>query len=68
MRLSLKQTGSTIIGWDKKQTSRPTSFMMTTYFPSVLVLLTPKARMFGRPVNGQVKRDQVRPSKRGPPG
>jgi transposase len=51
MRLSLKQTGSTIIGWDKKQTSRPTSFMMTTYFPSVLVLLTPKARMLGRPLD-----------------
>jgi transposase len=51
MRLSLKQTGSTIIGWDKKQTSRPTSFMMTTYFKSVLVLLTPKARMLGRPLD-----------------
>lgn len=51
MRLSLKQTGSTILGWDKKQTSRPTSFMMTTYFPSVLVLQTPKGRILGRPLN-----------------
>ena len=51
MRLSLKQTSSTIMGWDKRQTSRPTSFMMTTYFPSVLVLQTPKGRMLGRPLN-----------------
>jgi transposase len=51
MRLSLKQTGSTIMGWDKRQTSRPTSFMMTTYFLAVLVLQTPKGRMLGRPLN-----------------
>jgi transposase len=51
MRLSLKQTGSTILGWDKRQTSRPTSFMMTTYFLSVLVLQTPKGRILGRPLN-----------------
>lgn len=51
MRLSLKQTGSTILGWDKRQTSRPTSFMMTTYFLSVLVLQTHKGRMLGRPLN-----------------
>jgi len=51
MRLSLKQTSSTVLGWDKRQTSRPTSFMMTTYFPSVLVLQTPKGRILGRPLN-----------------
>jgi transposase len=51
MRLSLKQTGSTILGWDKRQTSRPTSFMMTTYFQPVLVLQTPKGRVLGRPLN-----------------
>jgi len=51
MRLSLKQTGSTILGWDKRQTSRPTSFMMTTYFPAVLVLQTPKGRILGRPLD-----------------
>ena len=51
MRLSLKREGSTILGWDKRQTSRPTSFMMTTYFSSVLVLQTPRARTLGRPLN-----------------
>lgn len=51
MRLSLKQTASSVTGWDKKQTSRPTSFMMTTYFLSILVLQTPKGRMLGKPLN-----------------
>jgi transposase len=51
MRLSLKQTSSTVLGWDKRQTSRPTSFMMTTYFSSVLVLQTPRGRVLGRPLN-----------------
>lgn len=47
MRLSLKQTNSTITGWDKKQTSRPTSFMMTTYFPAIPVIRTEQGRMLG---------------------
>jgi transposase len=51
MRLSLKETGSTVTGWDKRQTSRPTSFMMTTYFPVVLVLQTARARVLGKPLN-----------------
>jgi transposase len=37
MRISLSRSGSTIEGWDKKPTSRPTSFMMATKFPTVLV-------------------------------
>ena len=51
MRLSLKETGSTITGWDNRQTSRPTTFMMTTYFPSLTVFLTPEGRMLGKPLN-----------------
>ncbi len=39
------------MGWDKKQTSRPTSFMMTTYFSSVLVLQTAGGRMLGKPLD-----------------
>ena len=50
MRLSLKETGSTITGWDKRQTSRPTSFMMTTYFPSAPVIQTTGGRMLGKPL------------------
>lgn len=51
MRLSLKETGNTITGWDNRQTSRPTTFMMTTYFPSVPVIQTPEGRMLGKPLN-----------------
>lgn len=51
MRLSLKQRGSTITGWEKRQTSRPTSFMMTTYFPSVPVIQTSSGRMLGKALN-----------------
>jgi len=51
MRLSLKQTGFTVTGWDKKQTSRPTSFMMTTYFQAVRVIQTARGRVLGRPMN-----------------
>ncbi|MCX5862621.1 MAG: hypothetical protein NTW27_10960, partial [Deltaproteobacteria bacterium] len=42
--------GSTITGWDKRQTSRPTSFMMTTYFPSAPVIQTTGGRMLGKPL------------------
>lgn len=38
MREYLKRTNSTIPGWDRKPTQRPTSFMMTTKFKGVLVV------------------------------
>lgn len=38
MRISLKQTKTTIRGWEKRQTSRPTSFMMSIMFQSVMVM------------------------------
>ncbi|MDI6800399.1 MAG: IS1634 family transposase [Actinomycetota bacterium] len=37
MREYLKSTNSTIPGWDKKPTKKPTSFMMTVKFKGVLV-------------------------------
>jgi len=38
MREYLKRTDSTIPGWDKKPTSKPTPFIMTTMFKGMLVL------------------------------
>lgn len=38
MRQYLKRTDSTITGWDNKQTTRPTAFMMTTMFKGILVV------------------------------
>jgi len=49
MRMSLKERETTIIGWEKRQTSRPTSFMMTTRFLSVIVLRTSVGRFLGNP-------------------
>ena len=37
MRAHLKTTDSTISGWDRKPTTKPTTFMMTTKFKGVLV-------------------------------
>jgi hypothetical protein len=34
----LKRTDSTVPGWDRKSTQKPTSFMMTTKFQGVLVV------------------------------
>jgi transposase len=44
MRVSLKGSDSKVTGWEKRQTSRPTSFMMRIKFQSVLVLRTDSGR------------------------
>lgn len=51
MRMSLKVQETTIIGWEKRQTSRPTSFMMITRFHSVIVLRTNVGRFLGNPLD-----------------
>jgi hypothetical protein len=39
MRLYLKQTKSTVLGWDNKPTSRPKSYMVTQVFFGIQVIL-----------------------------
>jgi transposase len=51
MRRSLKETGSTVTGWVKRQTSRPTTFMMTIAFLSVMVIRTDEGRFLAKPLN-----------------
>jgi len=51
MRISLKESTSTVVGWDKRQTSRPTSFMMTTKFVSVIVIRTAGQRFLAEPLD-----------------
>ncbi|MGC8603527.1 MAG: IS1634 family transposase [Desulfomonilaceae bacterium] len=51
MRLSLKEKGFTITGWDNRQTSRPITFMTTTYFPSLPAIRTPERGIRGKPLN-----------------
>jgi transposase len=51
MRVSLKERNSTVTGWVKRQTSRPTSFMMRIKFQSVLVLRTDSGRFLANPLD-----------------
>jgi len=51
MRVSLKESNAKVIGWNKKQTSRPTSFMMTTKFVSVIVIRTDERRFLAEPLD-----------------
>jgi transposase len=51
MRISLKESGAKVMGWNKKQTTRPTSFMMTTKFVSVIVIRTAERRFLAEPLD-----------------
>lgn len=51
MRISLKDIGSKVIGWNNRKTARPTSFMMTTKFLSVIVIQTETGRFLAEPLD-----------------
>ena len=51
MRRYISQTGNAITGWKNKPTTKPTSFMMTTKFLSILVLKVDHQRQLARPLN-----------------
>jgi len=46
MRLYLKQTKTTVPGWDNKSTSRPTSYMVTKVFFGIQAILFKDQRFF----------------------
>jgi transposase len=50
MRASLKESGGTVRGWDKKQTTRPTSLMLTDVFMSVMVIRSLGGRFLAKPL------------------
>lgn len=50
MRASLKESGGTVRGWDKRQTTRPTMLMMTDVFLSVMVVCTTGRRFLSKPL------------------
>jgi len=50
MRRYITETGNTVTGWKDKPTTRPTSFMLTTKFLSVLVLKVENQRRLARPL------------------
>src|SRR6266850_1663185 len=51
LRVHVETTGSTLPGWDKKETQRPTAFMMLTKFAGVLVLKVGAQRHLARPLS-----------------
>jgi len=51
MRLNLAASQQKITGWQKRQTSRPTSFMMTTKFIGVFVLTSHRGRRLAKPLS-----------------
>jgi transposase len=51
MRRYITDTGNTITGWKDKPTTKPTSFMMTTKFLSILVLKVEHQRQLAKPLN-----------------
>jgi transposase len=50
MRLNLAATKSKVTGWEKRQTSRPTSLMMTTKFIGVSIIVSSMGRRLARPL------------------
>jgi transposase len=50
MRKSLKEKEETVRGWDKRQTTRPTTLMMTDVFLSVMVLRAMGGRFLAKPL------------------
>jgi len=51
MRTYVDTTSTPLMGWDKKATERPTSFMMVTKFAGVLVLKLGHHRQLARPLS-----------------
>lgn len=51
MRRHLAQTQSLLPGWDNKPTARPTSFMLTTKFETILILRAAGRRLLAHPLS-----------------
>jgi len=50
MRLNLAVTKSKVTGWERRQTSPPTSLMMTTKFIGAFILVASPGRRLARPL------------------
>nr|MBF0223799.1 IS1634 family transposase [Desulfobulbaceae bacterium] len=50
MRQHLEKTNSTIEGLDRKKTTRPTSYVMTTKFTCILILKVGQSRLIKKPL------------------
>lgn len=50
MRLYVEKNETTITGWVKRRTKRPTSFMMSTKFHTILVIKSGDQRQLAKPL------------------
>ena len=50
LRMHVEQTKELLPGWARRQTDRPTAFMMTTKFINILVVKVKKTRRLARPL------------------
>jgi transposase len=51
LRVHVETTGSTLVGWDKKETQKPTAFMMLTKFAAVIVVKVGTQRRLAQPLS-----------------
>jgi len=51
LRVHVQTTGSTLTGWDKKETQKPTAFMMMTKFAAVMVIKVGPQRQLAHPLS-----------------
>lgn len=51
LRVHVETTGNALTGWDKKETQKPTAFMMVTKFAAVLVLKGGVHRQLAQPLS-----------------
>jgi transposase len=51
LRTHVETTGSTLTGWDKKETQKPTAFMMMTKFAAVMVIKGGGQRRLAHPLS-----------------
>jgi transposase len=51
LRMHVETTGHTLTGWDKKETLKPTAFMLMTKFTAVLVLKVGSHRQLAQPLS-----------------
>jgi transposase len=51
LRVHVETTGSTLTGWDKQATQKPTAFMMMTKFAAVMVIKVGGQRQLAHPLS-----------------
>jgi transposase len=51
LRVHVETTGSPLTGWDKKETQKPTAFMMMTKFAAVIVVKVEAHRQLAQPLS-----------------